>query len=338
MKKTVFLLIFILLPAAALSEALNHTVQGKETYYLKLRAGFHPEFLRIVLEGTESIISNGIVSQKGREIMVRFPDSRFTIQEQKVQVAYRIDKDIISFSPGIFLKFKVFSLKYPSRLVIDVYLETGRKEVKPFVEIVKPLPDKDSRMYRIRTVVIDPGHGGYEYGITTKDYKEKNVALDIAKRLRALITRDSTECFLTRKSDRFMSLGERAKFTDNKNAEIFLSLHVGKHNKIVLYTPVITESAPSEVKTFLANKGQDDFLAKTAALRNALQQAITEDFGDDMVSIRPLPYSILSKIGAAALIIELPSFENAYYVAEFKTQIANTIYKGIYLYEENAAH
>jgi hypothetical protein len=59
------------------------------------------------------------------------------------------------------------------------------------------------------------------------------------------------------------------------------------------------------------------------------------DFGEDMVSVRPLPYGILSKIESAALIIELPSFEDAYYVEDLKSEIANTIYQGFYNYEEN---
>ena len=234
------------------------------------------------------------------------------------------------FSPWHFLEFKVFPLKYPSRLVIDVYLEKGKKkkETRPSFKLKRLLPEQpeeETGMQGIKTVVIDPGHGGYEYGITAENYNEKNVVLDIAKKHRELITRGSTECFLTRKSDRYMSLEERAELTNNKNAEVFLSLHIGKHKKIIIYTPVVTESAPSEVKKFLASTGQEDFLTRTAALRNALQQAIIEDFGDNMVLIRPLPYSMLSKIGAAALIIELPSFEDAYYVSEFKTEVANTI-------------
>ena len=59
------------------------------------------------------------------------------------------------------------------------------------------------------------------------------------------------------------------------------------------------------------------------------------DFGKYMVSIRPLPYGILSKIESAALIIELPSFEVASYAEELNSQIANTIYQGFYSYEED---
>lgn len=197
---------------------------------------------------------------------------------------------------------------------------------------------ESGHIHKIKTVIIDPGHGGYESGVVIEDYKEKNIVLDIAKRLKVLINRGSTKCLLTRESDQSMSLGERVKFANNRNAEIFLSLHIGRHKGIMLYTPVITESIPSYIRNFLVSKGQEDFMGKTEALRNAIQKALTEDFGDDMVSAKPLPYSILSRIESAALIIELPSFEDTDYTSEFRTELANTIYKGLYLYEEGTTN
>jgi hypothetical protein len=51
-------------------------VSAGETYYLKLRTGQHYKFFRIALEGAESIMSKGVVSQKGEDILVSFPDSK----------------------------------------------------------------------------------------------------------------------------------------------------------------------------------------------------------------------------------------------------------------------
>jgi hypothetical protein len=58
------------------------------------------------------------------------------------------------------------------------------------------------------------------------------------------------------------------------------------------------------------------------------------EFGEDMASIQPLPYSIISKTESASLMIELPSFDNAVYAENVKTKMANTLYKGFYIYEE----
>ncbi len=327
MKKIVFLLTSVL---------FLHAVSGEETYTLKLRTSRHPEFLRIVMEGPGTIISKGVVNQKNKDILLSFRDSRFVILGENASIQYKINKDSVLFSPGTFYGFKTFPLKNPDRIVIDVFLTEKKpgdekKSAKPSVK----LPWKEAEIHKTDIVVIDPGHGGYEDGLVKDAYKEKNVSLDVGKRLMTLITREFIQCFITRESDQFMSLEERIKFTNNERADVFLSLHVGKHSNIVLYTPVVNESGSAELEKFMAYKGQEDFLAKTAALSDAMQKAITENFGSDMVSVKPLPYSILSKIGAAALIIEMPSFDDAYYVAEFKTEIANTIYKGLTIYEEN---
>jgi len=334
MKKIVSLFFLILFISVFSGEPSTTTLLAEETHYLKLRANPHHEFLRIVLEGTEPVISKALVNQQGKDILVRFPTLSSIIQEEKASVDYKTNKDVIQFSPGNFKKFRASYLKDPSRLVIDVYLEAEHPEndAKIFPESAR------TRIERIKTIIIDPGHGGYESGITSGDDKEKNVALNIAKRLKVLINRGSTKCLLTRESDQFMSLSERVKFANNREADIFLSLHIGKHRDIVLYTPLITEPMPSYIRTFMLNKGQEGFLAKTDALSNVLQRAIKEDLGDDMVSKKPLPYSILSKIEAAALIIELPSLEGIGYTVEFETKLANTVYKGIHLYESKAAN
>ncbi len=318
MKKIVFLLLFVFLSA--------HVSSG-DIYLLKLRTSRNSDFLRIVLEGPEFIIDRAIVNQKEQNILVTFPDAGFTIQEEKVIVAYdKIGIDAVMFSPGNFRGLKVFSLEYPSRLVIDVYQGIRKEREK-----------KKFGSLRIRTVVIDPGHGGYEYGFIKDNYIEKNVVLDIAKKLRALIGRESSRSFLTRGSDRFMGLSERVKLANSKDTEVFLSLHIGNHEKIALYVPVITESVPDEIKPFLVNRGQEEFIPDTVMLLRAMKEAVTSYFGDDMVSVKPLPYSILSKIEAAALIVELPSFEDADYIEELKAEIVNTLYKGLYIYEEITA-
>lgn len=342
MKKSIFVLLFILIVFLSLGEGIT---------YLKLRAHDHPKFSRIVLEGEESAIAKGTVNQKGSNILVRFPHADLVLGSEKLSIPFRIDKNVIIFSPGVFSGFKVFTLKNPSRLVIDVYqkkeekkkvssLEAIRRRLreqkKRFIEpeIQKQIP----RKREIKTVVIDPGHGGYEAGTIMENFKEKNVVLDIAKRLGSFISKGSKQTFLTRKSDQYMSLGERLKLANSKNPDVFLSIHIGKHSGIVLYTPIITEEVPYEERKFLANTGQKEYLPRTAALRDALRKAIIKDFGEDMVSEKPLPYSFLSDIEAAALLIELPSFEDAHYIEELNMELASTLYKGLSMYEENTSY
>ena len=76
-------------------------------------------------------------------------------------------------------------------------------------------------------VAIDPGHGGDDAGVRTKDgLQEKELTLDVARRLKQrLETRLGVRVILTRDDDRTMGPDERAAFANNNKADLFLSLH-----------------------------------------------------------------------------------------------------------------
>ena len=318
MKKTVFLLFFIFLSAH---------VSGAESYKIKLRAGQHAEFLRIVLEGPASVISKAIVNQKAKNIQVVFPDTAISIDDQKSAVAYKkTAEDTIIFFPLDFSAFKVFTLQNPDRLVIDLTVEREKSK-----------EGRRGKFSGVKTVVIDPGHGGNESGLVIDEHIEKNAVLDIAKALKTVIENGTGKCFLTRGSDMLLSLDDRVKFSNGKNADVFISLHIGNHENIVIFAPVITGYLPESVKPFLLHKGQNEFMPDTLVLLDAVKKAVAADFGENMVAVKPLPYSMLSKIEAAALIIELPSFKDADYNSEMRSLIANTLSKGIKTYEEDMA-
>ncbi len=79
----------------------------------------------------------------------------------------------------------------------------------------------------LQTIVIDPGHGGEDAGVRgAGGVEEKQVTLEVARRLRSLIeNRLGIRVVLTREEDRAVSLDERAAFANNSKADLFLSLH-----------------------------------------------------------------------------------------------------------------
>ncbi len=79
----------------------------------------------------------------------------------------------------------------------------------------------------IKTIVIDPGHGGMDPGaIGQSGIEEKNVVLDIGLALRDLFKKKTRlTVFLTRDSDRFIPLVDRTRFANEKKADIFVSIH-----------------------------------------------------------------------------------------------------------------
>jgi len=82
----------------------------------------------------------------------------------------------------------------------------------------------------LSVVVLDPGHGGKDTGGVSNDKKtyEKHLVLDIAKRVGDLISAEygnSVKVLLTRTTDVFIPLQERADFANKNHADIFISIH-----------------------------------------------------------------------------------------------------------------
>lgn len=78
------------------------------------------------------------------------------------------------------------------------------------------------------TVVIDPGHGGKDYGCIGKITNEKTIVLDVARRLGDILNEETPEVktVFTRKDDRFIPLNERAAIANRANSDLFISIHV----------------------------------------------------------------------------------------------------------------
>ncbi|MDE0158639.1 MAG: N-acetylmuramoyl-L-alanine amidase [Candidatus Dadabacteria bacterium] len=84
---------------------------------------------------------------------------------------------------------------------------------------------------KVRTIVIDPGHGGHDPGaIGPSGLREKDVNLKIAKRLRERLIEEGKSfgienVYLTRSTDRFIPLEERTAIAKKRKADIFISIH-----------------------------------------------------------------------------------------------------------------
>jgi len=83
----------------------------------------------------------------------------------------------------------------------------------------------------IKTIVIDPGHGGKDPGaIGRGKMPEKHIALQVALKLRDLIVkRLGRQVLMTRDRDVFVELEDRTKFANRHDADLFVSIHVNSH-------------------------------------------------------------------------------------------------------------
>ncbi|MBN2724942.1 MAG: N-acetylmuramoyl-L-alanine amidase [Deltaproteobacteria bacterium] len=93
-------------------------------------------------------------------------------------------------------------------------------------------------------IIIDPGHGGTNFGALSVDGKtlEKDLTLDFSKELRSKLEKKGLRAVLTRNDDRFLSLFQRGEIADSYRARCFISVHFNAsplHNRtgIEIYHP-----------------------------------------------------------------------------------------------------
>lgn len=82
-----------------------------------------------------------------------------------------------------------------------------------------------------KVVVIDAGHGGKDTGATFGSVREKDLTLKIAQALRDDLVAAGASVIMTRDSDVYPSLGDRAQLANRSNAAVFISIHINSINK-----------------------------------------------------------------------------------------------------------
>jgi N-acetylmuramoyl-L-alanine amidase len=91
--------------------------------------------------------------------------------------------------------------------------------------------------YKVKTVVIDAGHGGKDPGTHGKKKNERDITLAIALQLGKIINefQPDVKVLYTRKTDVFIPLDERAAIANRNNADLFISIHCNANNNKAIH-------------------------------------------------------------------------------------------------------
>ncbi|ACZ11686.1 N-acetylmuramoyl-L-alanine amidase [Sulfurospirillum deleyianum] len=128
------------------------------------------------------------------------------------------------------------------------------------------LPTPTSSPNRHKTIVIDAGHGGKDAGaIGYKKNMEKHLVLEMALQLGKELKSRGYKVFYTRQKDVFINLRDRTKVANDKNADLFISLHAN--------------AAPTEAKK-LSMKGLETFFLSPDRSERSKNVAALENQSD----------------------------------------------------------
>ena len=150
--------------------------------------------------------------------------------------------------------------------------------------------------YKVRTIVIDPGHGGAKPGAQGSRSFEKAITLSVAKKFGKLIHDNypDVKVIYTRTTDVDISLAERARIANRNKADLFISIHANSHPTTV----------PNGVETFVMGLSESKANLEVAKKENAdiLLEADYKDNAD---------YSVFDPNSPESYVL-LTMFQNAY--------------------------
>lgn len=111
----------------------------------------------------------------------------------------------------------------------------------------------------VRTIIIDPGHGGRDPGTMHNGVVEQDVNLDIAKRLRTILQQLGYKVHLTRSGNTWVSLAERVNFCRRNKGDLFISIHVNASENTSI----------SGLETYILDFARTSSVSRLAMVENA---------------------------------------------------------------------
>lgn len=177
-------------------------------------------------------------------------------------------------------RLRAFLLSDPFRVVVDVdrggpTASVGRDRRLRAPGSAAPGPRDPSP---VELVVLDPGHGGNDFGARAFGLREADLTLDLALRVRVLLARHLPEVrvVLTRETDEVVSLEHRVAMANALGADLFLSIHLNAADE---------EVQRGGVTTFVLDTSDDQQALRLAARENGTTEGEVDSLARILASL-----------------------------------------------------
>ena len=145
-----------------------------------------------------------------------------------------------------------------------------------------------------KTIVIDVGHGGHDNGTTASGFNEKEIALNIANKIKGMNKNSNIEIILTRDTDEFLTLNERVNKINQLKPDFVISLHVNS-----------TDNGKENGKEiFVSDKNSQKEKSGDLALK------LFYGFNDGKVEIKKADFYLLKNVEYPIALVELGYLTN----------------------------
>jgi N-acetylmuramoyl-L-alanine amidase len=260
--------------AAALDAGPSVRVEAPQIVRIESWPG--PDTARVVL-----VLDRPAAYRVGDEVITGAGTPRTFVDLDGVDLG-RVSRD--TAGQGIVTRVRAESTSTGSRVLLDLDGRAWRRVFymhEPYrivVDVARRPPGARGRGARAVTrVVLDPGHGGKDTGaVGASGVKEKDVTLDIARRLAPVLTAQGLQVILTRGEDNFVSLEERTARANAFSADLFVSIHCNASES----------KGRRGVEAYVLDTTRDEIAARVAARENATTQAASAELASILGGMR----------------------------------------------------
>ena len=207
-------------------------------------------------------------------------------------------------------------------------------------------PPTNSPGLKIKTICIDPGHGGADPGYQVGSFDEKKYTLLLAREVREQLKQAGFNVVLTRTSDTFVKLPDRPELANRRNADLFVSIHFNsdgaqhkevKGIEVYCLTPegaLSTNAGEDDTRPFTGNR-QDE---KNMLLAYQMQQSLIRNLSAEDRGVKRARYWVLRDATMPAILIEGGFMSNPVegrkiFDPNYRRQMARAIVNGILVYQ-----
>jgi N-acetylmuramoyl-L-alanine amidase len=339
---------------------------------ISVRTSITGRVARVIFEASQTVAfqarqepSRVVVLVPGDLIQVDLPDQRLTggIVESVEYLGGQENRFAINLGPR-FQGVRAYQHDDPPRLVIEMTAAGSSAADATATPTPTPPPAAAAPEGGVRTVVIDPGHGGAEVGAAGPDGTlEKDVTLAIAKKLSAILTNElGLQVFLTRYGDQDVDLDQRTAIANNYKADLFISIHAnasrsreagGTEVYFLSYQASDDDSrrvalaegaslpgqAPggSDLAFILWDMAQAEFLEESSALASRLEEELAAMTGSQERGVKQAPFRVLVGAAMPAALIEVafitnPEEEKLLVSSAYQSRVARALARGVARY------
>ena len=252
---------------------------------------------------------------------------RFNDQNVKTVRAAQFDKGIVRVVADLTdpKNKPVLSLTEDGRALILSFgtITTAAIIAKPPLEPVRTLPAANSQSLKGLRVAVIVGHGGNDPGaISRQGLMEKNLTLEMAKKLQTLLKEKGAAALLSREDDRNISLDDQAKFAQNAKADILVSLHLNNFTNDSINGAESFYYKPLDYD--LAKCVHDELVKQTQLANRGLRKAMMHN----------LNHTAMPGVLLEPLFLSNRKEENLIKSADFQWKMMRAVVSGIENYQQ----